>query len=268
MPALGFVLSLLVMAVAASKWRLPKRQALYGALIVSAAVALLFFWIGPKVQTRAWQAGTVAAQVVLSLGVALAALLLRFWRDPERIPPHEQGVVLSASDGKVIYVRTVAEGSSPLVTKGNRDYLLSELTGTHLLSSRAYVIGVDMSLMDVHVTRCPIAGQVTLQKRIKGRFISLRNDEAPFVNERVTTVIDGGTLSAAVVQVASRLVRSVESYRREGEAVGIGERLGMIRIGSLVAVVLPQREGVQIVVRPGERVTAGVSVVARYQFSE
>jgi phosphatidylserine decarboxylase len=67
----------------------------------------------------------------------------------------------------------------------------------------------------------------------------------------------------AVVQVASRLVRRVESFLAMGETVRAGQRLGMIRFGSLVAVVLPKRAGLSIEVEPGDRVTAGVSVLAR-----
>lgn len=84
------------------------------------------------------------------------------------------------------------------------------------------------------------------------------------MNERVTTLIENAALNVTVVQVASRLVRCVESYRNVGETVNIGQRLGMIRVGSLVAVVLPLREDVTIEVKPGDRVTAGVSIVARY----
>jgi len=195
-------------------------------------------------------------------------MMVRFWRDPERVPPEKNGVVLSAADGKVIYVRNVDEGSTPLVTKGGRDYLLRELTGTSLLASAAYVIGVEMNMLNVHVTRCPIAGQVKLQKRIEGKFISLRKREAPFVNERLTTIIENASLTVAVVQVASRLVRRVESYLRVGETVGAGQRLGMIRFGSLVAVVLPKRDDLRIAVNPGDRVKAGVSVLARYDVND
>jgi phosphatidylserine decarboxylase len=249
----------------AAKWKLPAWPALSSAIGASVAAALPFAWIYPLVETNVGLAAGVVGQIGLALTLSLSMILLRFWRDPERLPPEEDGVVLAAADGKVIYTRTVEQGSTPLITKGERDYFLKELTGTDLLSSSAHVIGVEMTYLDVHVTRCPIAGQVQLQKRIKGKFISLRKDEAPFVNERVTTVISKGSLSAAVVQVASRMVRRVESYLNTGETVHAGQRLGMIKFGSLVAVVLPRREDVTIEAKPGDRVTAGVSILARYQ---
>jgi phosphatidylserine decarboxylase len=263
--ALGAVLSVLFMLPLAVKWKIVGLPALAGAAAASMAAALPFWWIYPRCETRGEMVACVFAQIGLALALGLSMIMLRFWRDPERTPPAEEGVVVSAADGKVIYVRMVGDGSTPLVTKGSRDYLLHELTGTSLLASTAYVIGVEMNLLDVHVTRCPIAGQVKLQKRIKGKFMSLRRDEAPFVNERLTSVINNGVLSAAVVQVASRLVRRVESYLSVGEMVSTGQRLGMIKFGSLVAIVLPQREDVRIEVKRGDRVTAGVSVLARYE---
>ena len=98
--------------------------------------------------------------------------------------------------------------------------------------------------------------------------MSLRKEEAPFVNARLTTIIENVSLSVAVVQVASRLVRCVESFVGVDESVGAGQRLGMIRFGSLVAVIVPQRKDVRIEAKPGERVTAGLPVLARYNVND
>ncbi len=268
LPALGAASSMLLMLSLATKWRLPKLPALAGAAAATLAAGLPFFWIYPLCETNGGLAMAVFGQIAVALVLALSLIMLRFWRDPERVPPEEDGVVLSAADGKVIYVKTIDQGSTPLVTKGGRDYLLRELTGTSLLASAAYVIGVEMTFLDVHVTRCPIAGQVKLQKHIEGKFISLRKREAPFVNARLTTIIENASLTVVAVQVASRLVRRVESYRSVGDTVSAGQRLGMIRFGSLVAVVLPKREDVRIEVKPGDRVRAGVSVLARYEVND
>jgi len=267
LPTLVAVSSLLLMLPLAIKWKIAELPALAGAAAASVAAVLPFLWIYPLCETNGTLAAAVVGQAALALTLALSLIMLRFWRDPERVPPEEDGVVLSAADGKVVYVRTVDEGSTPLVTKGSRDYLLKELTGTNVLVNAAHVIGVEMTYLDVHVTWCPIAGQVKLQKRIKGKFISLRKDEAPFVNERLTTIVENTSLTVAVVQVASRLVRCVESYLSVGETVRTGQRLGMIRFGSLVALVLPKRGDLRVEVQPGDRVMAGVSVLARYEVS-
>lgn len=262
---IGFVFSFLAMLLLAMKWKLLKPSALAGATAASLVAALSFLWIYPLCKTSGCVAVAVLGQTVAALVLGLSLITLRFWRDPERVPPEEDGVVLSAADGKVIYTKIVDEDSTPLVTKGGKDYLLRELTGSSLLAGAASIIGVEMTFMDVHVTRCPIYGKVKLQKHIAGKFISLGRDEAPFVNARLTTITENASLTVAAVQVASRLVRRVESYLSVGETVSTGQRLGMIRFGSLVAVVLPKREDVKIEVKPGDRVTAGVSVLARYE---
>ena len=266
--ALGAASSILLMSLLAMKWKLPKLPALAGAAAATLTAALSFFRIYFLCETGWGLAAVVFGQIGMALALALSLMMLCFWRDPERVPPEKDGVVLSPADGEVLYIRTVDEGSTPLVTKGCRDYLLRELTGTSLLAGAVHVIAVEMSFLDVHVNRCPIAGQVKLLKHIEGKFISLRKDEAPFVNARLTTIIENASLTLAVVQVASRLVRRVEGYLSVGETVSPAQRLGTIRFGSLVPVVLPKREDVRIEVKPGDRVTAGISVLARYEVKD
>jgi len=256
------------MLLLAMKWKLPMLPALTGAAAATVVAAISFFWIYPLCETSWGLAAAVFGQITIALTLALALTLLCFWRDPERVPPDRDGVVLSPADGEVIYVKTIDDGSTPLVTKGRRDYPLTELTGTNLLASAAHIIAVEMNLLDVHVNRCPIAGEVKLLKHIEGKFISLTEDEAPFVNARLTTIIENASLALAVVQVASRLVRRIESYLSAGQTVSAGQRLGVIRLGSLVAVVLPEREDVRIEVKPGDRATAGISVLARYEVKD
>ena len=285
--AAGALASAGLLLALAAKWKLPWRPSLAGILLAAASVALLFLWIEARFlsQANGWMLaaallGQIAATAALAVGLALAA----FWRDPERVPPDDPQAILSPADGQVLYVTTVEAGSAPLVSKQGRAYRLAELLmadgsamaaaparaelrttnlGGDLWQQGAHVIGIEMNLLNVHVNRCPIAGQVRLVERTAGRFISLRRTEAPFVNERLTTVIAGPELTVAVVQVASRLVRRIEGYLAPGQVVGRGERLGRIRFGSLVAVVLPRRPDVRIVVQPGDATLAGRSVVAR-----
>lgn len=264
---IGLVASIAILLLVAAKWKIPLRVAGLGGMGISLLAGVPFLWIYPRCVSSAVVIVALLGQVALALGLAAAGLMFAFWRDPERIPPKTRGVVLSAADGQVAYVTAVADGSVPLVTKQGRDYRLEELTGTSLVGSPAWVIGVEMNFLNVHVNRCPIDGQVRLLKHIPGRFISLRKDEAPFVNERLTTVIEGSKLSVAVVQVASRLVRRIQGYLSMGQMVSAGQRLGMIRFGSLVAVVLPQRPDISIAVQVGDRVTAGISILAHYKES-
>ena len=121
-----------------------------------------------------------------------------------------------------------------------------------------------MNILNIHVNRTPIAGKTLLRKRIAGRFISLRRQESEILNERVTTVIGNGIFNVGVVQIASRLVRKIISYVKEGDELQIGQRIGAIVFGSQVDVVIPELENLRIEVKPGDEVKAGVSVVARY----
>jgi phosphatidylserine decarboxylase len=83
-----------------------------------------------------------------------------------------------------------------------------------------------------------------------------------YENERATTVIERDDLEIAIVQIASRLVRQIAAYVKVGENVELGQRIGVIRLGSQVDVVLPARPDLQVNVRAGERVRAGESVLA------
>ncbi len=203
---------------------------------------------------------TAAATVVL----ALAVLAWRFYRDPDRTPPQDEGVVVSPADGEIVYVRRSTGGALPVATKVGRDYQLEELTKTELRSGDAHVIGIAMSFLDVHVNRAPVEGVVTTRRHFPGKFGSLRDPEMTFENERATTVIETSTgLEVAVVQIASRLVRQIVSYVEVGERIAQGQRLGIIRLGSQVDLVLPASNGLEVCVAPGDRVQAGESVLAR-----
>jgi phosphatidylserine decarboxylase len=109
-----------------------------------------------------------------------------------------------------------------------------------------------------------VAGEVRLCRHFAGRFGSLGRPEMVFENERATTVIAASGLDVAVVQIASRLVRQIASYVREGQRVALGQRIGVIRLGSQVDLVLPDRDDVRVHVREGDRVRAGASVLATF----
>lgn len=253
----------LAIAVAA-KWKLPRHPTWAWIVVTALTVAVPFVWVYGQLVSTAAIALTMGLQISTTLAAAFALAMVAFWRDPERTPPDQPGAILSAADGLVLTVVEVDSGTPPLVRKDGRDYSLAELVGEDVLAGGATVIAVEMNLLNVHVNRCPITGQVQLLKRIRGVFLSLRRAEAPFLNERVTTVIQTPHMTIAVVQVSSRLVRRIESYLAVGQAVCAGQRLGRIRFGSLVAVVVAKRADVQILVKPGDTVQAGVTILACY----
>jgi len=263
--AVGVALGCLAVLLVATKWKIALRPTLVGLGASSPLAALAAHWIYPLLASSTARVVGLAVPAGLTCLLAVALAMWRFWRDPERVSPSDPGLVVSPADGKVLWIREVKNGETPLVDKGGHSFRLHELTGEPLTSKGAQIIAIEMVLLDVHVNRAPIGGDVRLVRRQRGSFISLRKDEAPFVNERVTTVIDDGKRAVASVQIASRLVRRIVSYVREGQTLQRGQRLGMIRFGSMVALVLPQSEGLAIHARVGDRVVAGVSVVACYE---
>ena len=198
-------------------------------------------------------------------GVTVAAaagwVLAVFFRDPERAVPDRADAIVSPADGVVIYLKTIPPGEVPVADKRGRASLLRELQGTSLCSYGAVAIGISMNLADVHVNRAPIAGQVRLVKRVHGTFGSLRKPEMVDSNERVTTVIGNGDLEIAIVQIASRLVRRIVTFVSEGDDLRLGKRIGAIRFGSQVDLLLPLGKDIRLAVGVGDRLVAGRTIV-------
>lgn len=256
----GCLLALAVTVPLAWKWELGVRRvalAVAGLALASALVVAALTGSGAAPLVRS------ALVSALTLTAAFAILAYRFYRDPDRDPPRDAGdAVVSPADGEVVYVRRSEGGLLPSATKRGRDYELVELTKTPLREREAIVVGIAMSFLDVHVNRAPIAGRVRLRRHFPGRFGSLGRPEMVYANERATTIIERDGLEVAVVQIASRLVRQIASYVDVGQDVSLGQRIGVIRLGSQVDVVLPALPGIQVAVRAGQRVRAGESVLA------
>ncbi|HVO87903.1 MAG TPA: phosphatidylserine decarboxylase [Casimicrobiaceae bacterium] len=225
------------------------------------------------------------AAAVVAASALLAFLYWRyvwFFRDPQRTPPDEPGI-LSPADGTVVYVRRVAPSEDVVVIKRGlsatvRDLMREDFEGEKL------VIGIFMSPLDVHYNRAPIAGQVRFVKHHPGyganrhmgpmhARILLRHPpyyagSAHIVaNERTVTCFAGahaGTeLHAYVVQIGARTVNGIESYFEPGESIDRGQTFGMIRVGSQVDLILPWRAEFVARVVPGDRVRAGESILVR-----
>jgi phosphatidylserine decarboxylase len=164
----------------------------------------------------------------------LAAFCLYFFRDPEREIPGGP-VAVSPADGKVVVVRP--EGAS---------------------STR---ISIFLNIFDVHVNRTPIAGTITDVKYRKGRFLVASKEVASVQNEQNTVVVEGNGTRVVFSQIAGLIARRIVFNKRQGDKVSAGERIGMIKFGSRMDVVLgPEWD---IVVHEGMHVAAGSSVLAR-----
>lgn len=257
---IGAAVALALALPVAARWQIPLAHVVIALAAIATLATLVVSALAAVIPLgAAWTAVLVAAT---TLGAAAAMLAYRFYRDPERSVPSADDVVVSPADGLVVYVLESKGGELPVSTKLGRRYRLDELTRTDLCDGDAIVIGISMNLADVHVNRAPIAGRVTLQRRYPGRFGSLRHLAMIFENERATTVIAGERVQVAVVQIASRLVRRIASFVEPGDDVRLGVRIGAIRFGSQVDVVIATHPDLVVTTAPGARLVAGESVIA------
>lgn len=255
----GTVLAVLTALALAWKWQLGILRAGVSVLAQSMVTALVLSAVNPVAHFTT-VTGTLAMWWITVLAAA-GWLLAVFFRDPERAAPDRTDVIVSPADGRVIYVRSVQPGELPVASKRGHASLLRELRGTSLCDSGAVAIGISMNLADVHVNRAPIAGRAHLVKRTRGTFGSLRKPEMAASNERVTTVIGTEDLQIALVQIASRLVRRIVTFVSEGDELRLGQRIGAIRFGSQVDLLLPADNHIRLAVQVGDRLVAGRTIV-------
>ena len=195
---------------------------------------------------------SAAAGVVASiwswwlLPVALLPLAFTTWffRDPERLPPAGEGLVLAAADGVLDDVRREPE--------------------CPFFQGPAIRLGVFLSLFDVHVNRAPVAGEATGFDYRPGARRATHRIGATDANEQLLTWLrtpDG--LPIVVRQIAGPAARRICCVLRAGERVAAGQRFGLIKFGSRTEVFVPDVPGLQLVARSGQRVRAGETILAR-----
>lgn len=263
--SLVVIMSILIMHLIASKWNIANRSHLINASLIALFACVPFIWINYQYRSGWLIIVSIVCQIGLSLFIALGIVLFRFSRDPERQSPVGKGMIVSPADGEVINIMCIPNGSTPIVTKNGHDFSIPELAGIEFVNGGVILIAIEMNILNVHVNRCPIEGQVKLVKPMDGKFLSLRKLEAPFLNSRCTTLLTNNALTIIVVQIASRLVRRVENFLQPGQSVMLGQRLGKIKFGSQVATIIPNRADIKLEVVKGQKVFAGTSILARYE---
>lgn len=258
----SLILSLTILVPIGAKWEIGNRTSIPIALCVGVITGAIV-----NVVEMVWSFKFIQLyylEFILIVSIATSLLLWRFYRDPERVPPPIENVILSPADGKIIYVKKIERGEIPFSDKNGIKIPLNDFVKTKAFLIEGYLIGISMNFLDVHVNRAPIGGRISLIKCIKGSFISLKKEEAIIKNARVLTVIDNNYFKIGIVQIASRLVRKILTYFKEGSEIQRGERIGMIRFGSQVDLILPNIQSLKIEVISGVRVKAGLSIIARF----
>ncbi|MDO9558583.1 MAG: phosphatidylserine decarboxylase family protein [Syntrophales bacterium] len=191
-------------------------------IIVSAFFTLIAFSFAPR-----WTA---------FLLLLLTAFIIWFFRNPERKTPPGEKLVISPADGEVIKIEEI------------RDH--------ELMAGPLRKISVFMNVFSVHVNRVPCTGRIETIRYYEGKFLSANLDKASSDNERNGLVIrmdDGRAIG--MIQIAGLVARRIVCWVNEGMMVEKGERIGLIRFGSRVEVLLPV--DTVVMVKPGDRVRAG-----------
>jgi phosphatidylserine decarboxylase len=198
------------------------RDAYYYALPLLAASALIGWLAGPL-----W-----ALPAVL-----LAAFFLWFFRDPERVIPREAGALVAPADGKVTDV-------SPVISNGESRLRIS----------------IFLNVFNVHVNRAPTSGIIREVRYQRGKFINAMNAASAEQNEQNVVTVEGDGQTVVFKQIAGLLARRIVFNRKVGDRVERGERVGLIKFGSRVDVLLDASAALEVKV--GDHVKGGSSVLA------
>jgi phosphatidylserine decarboxylase len=193
--------------------------------------ALIVMILGILARRAGWQAGLP----VLLLGLVACAFFVFFFRDPERQPPDDPNAVVAPADGTVLSVVETPSGGSQ--------------------------IDIFLTVFNVHVNRAPVGGRVTSSEYHPGKFLVASRENAGTQNERQDVTIESSMGLIRYAQIAGTVARRIVCSVHVGDSLNTGQRVGMIRFGSRMQVVLPP--GVAPTAHVGDRVRAGESVIAR-----
>jgi phosphatidylserine decarboxylase len=172
--------------------------------------------------------------------------VISFFRDPPRVRPFRDGELCSPADG------TVTE--------------ITHLEGLEELGGPAVRIGIFLSIFNVHINRAPCAGTVTNVAYQQGSFVDARHPDSGARNEANTIQMDVDVPYEGPVivrQVAGKIARRIICHAKVGTRLSRGERFGMIKFGSRTELIVPARDGADIIVKVGDKVKAGLTVLVR-----
>ncbi len=195
---------------------------IYGVCLLAVAVALN------------WATGNSAWGII---PIFLAAFFLWFFRDPQRTIPAGEGLIVSPGDGLVTETVTISTPDGPKQR-----------------------ISIFLSVLDVHVNRAPIGGVLTSVRYQKGQYLNAMNPASADKNEQNVVTVTGPGYEVTFKQIAGLLARRIVFNHREGERVERGQRVGLIKFGSRVDVIVPADATLQV--QKGKRVKGGSSVLA------
>lgn len=166
--------------------------------------------------------------------VFIAAFMLYFFRDPRRIIPSGEGLIVSAADGRVTRIEESCDSK---------------------------LVSVFLSPLDVHINRSPISGSIGNITYTKGKKMPATKNEASFLNERNSLVIEGRDVTVTCTQIAGILARRIVCWPKSGDNLERGQKFGLIKFSSRTDVLMPGN--VELAVKIGDRVRGGETIIAK-----
>lgn len=203
------------------------------------SLSLVFMW---------WMASVHWAFVILLTPVLVIwALILFFFRDPERAVPTDPEALVSPADGTITDIGEVAEHGFP--------------------GGKALRIGIFLSIFNVHVNRIPRKGKVVNVRYFAGKFLDARDPNCPTQNEQMWIDLEeiGSGRLLRVKQISGKIARRIVCWLKNDDQVKAGERFGMIKFGSRTEVYVPLNASNQVQVKVGDKVKGGSTILMRFK---
>ena len=178
----------------------------------------------------------------------LEAEVIWFFRNPKRVVPQGPGTVVSPADGKID--------------------LMEEIEYDDVIGGPAIKIAIFLSVFNVHINRTPVACTVFASRYRKGKFLSALKPESAWENERLELWLESTETPHRVMrvrQITGQLARRIVCWAKMGETFERGAQFGMIKLGSRTELIIPREEGLEVLVKLGDKVRAGSTVFATYE---
>lgn len=193
-----------------------------------------------------WLIHPILGTLLLVGGIILGGLIIHFFRNPDIKTTQGDELIISPCDGKVV--------------------VIEEIFDETYFKDQRIQLSIFMSPLDVHVNRNPISGKVIYYKYFPGKYLMAFNPKSSSLNEQNLVVVKNDRLTVGYKQIAGFMARRIRTYLQEQQEVEQGAEYGFIKFGSRVDLILPLN--CEIAVQLGQKVKAGVSVIAKASHSE
>lgn len=210
------------------------------------------FWMASSLV--GWGATLVPAPIswilrLLSLaGIFCGSCIIWFFRNPRRTPPTDPNVFVSPADGTLVHIEEIAHDE--------------------YIGGPAVLIGIFLSVFNVHINRVPMASRIIGLRYRKGKFLNALKPASAQENEQLAVRLEQTSAPyrrAIVRQIAGAIARRIVCWIKPGDELAAGAQFGMIKLGSRTELVLPREEGLEIVAQMGQKVIAGETVLVRFR---